>query len=337
MRRRELSRRSSPRWSLLGTAGQLVIDHLQGSRNRRRAALVALRAMRLIGDPPVSFTIGSNTLCIPLSHDLPVYCTAYPGYSNNLIRLATCVAEHHPHFVVIDVGANVGDSLASLRTVGDFPVLCVEPEPTYARYLEINAERFANVEVAQVALDESARDGVALTKQRGTASLDRATSGLVPVRSLDEILEDWPAFARPSLLKIDTDGSDFSVLRGAARLMRAVQPIVFLEWDPAFFTWAEARILLDWLCSLGYRSLLFWDNAGDFLIRVATNEADRVRDLTGYYSGRGSNRYCDVAIFADRDERICNAVYRNETALAERRATSLGQVLTNGPPAVVTS
>jgi FkbM family methyltransferase len=313
---------------VLSALGQFVVSrisrHTQGWA--RHATRLALASVRRLGDPLITYEIGAGRLSMPLSHDLPLHRTAYPHYSANLVRIAAIVAANSDDFVVIDVGANVGDSLALMRVVGDFAILCIEPEPSYFRYLQANARQFKNVEVLQLALgDRTSQRSTALISHRGTASVDPSARGSVPLSTLDEVIEVRPAFARARIVKVDTDGSDLSVIRGGASFLRRVRPVLFFEYDPAFFSWEEVEETVGLLTRAGYRTMLFWDNTGDFLIRLTTDEIEKLRDLTYYYSGRASSRYCDVAVFAAEDKAVSDAIRDEEIALAGERRRRIGR------------
>ncbi len=49
---------------------------------------------------------------------------------------------------MIDVGANVGDSAIVVRTKSHIPVLCVEGDPRFLRYLTPNTAHCGDVEIA---------------------------------------------------------------------------------------------------------------------------------------------------------------------------------------------
>ncbi len=79
--------------------------------------------------------------------------------------------------------------------------------------------------------------GVAVVRSGGTARLvdqdDAARSEQVSVRHLSSILADHPHFAKPGMIKLDTDGHDADILLQAEDVLTACQPVVFFEFDPA--------------------------------------------------------------------------------------------------------
>ena len=150
--------------------------------------------------------------------------------------------------VVVDVGANTGLyallAAASNRAV---EVHAVEPLPALVELLDANIglnRRLARrVHCHQVALsDRTGRAMLYLPAPCGTivetsASLDPAfkeeveTAVEVETRTLDDL---WLAIGRPrvGIVKVDTEGTEHLVLRGAARVLAASQPIVVCEVLP---------------------------------------------------------------------------------------------------------
>lgn len=150
------------------------------------------------------------------------------------------IAERHllarrvsPGDRVLDIGANLGYyALLFARAIGpDGRIDCFEPEP---QNLETLAENFrAN------RLEESVRiHPVAVGEKAGSVRLDPGLNGVVtelgalevPVRRLDDLddLHDRPV----DFLKIDVEGYEGPVLRGAARILARDRPALFVEIHP---------------------------------------------------------------------------------------------------------
>jgi FkbM family methyltransferase len=140
----------------------------------------------------------------------------------------------------IDVGANVGIFAVPLAlAVGpQGRVIAVEPSPENVEQLEYNVglNDLGNVDVRPIAL--AAEPGV-VALQLGddpafhstttvVRSRDAATSTVVPADTLDRI---WHDAGSPdvSFLKIDTEGGELDVLRGARELLAACGMPILLE------------------------------------------------------------------------------------------------------------
>lgn len=159
----------------------------------------------------------------------------------------------------IDVGANFGlfTVLASRRVGAAGKVLAFEPWAGSATHLRRNVEanRCANVAIHECALS----DDVGTAKfsvhedcgRNSLGQLDTADSAEVEVRRLDELL---PGDARLDWMKIDVEGAEELVLRGAVETLRRCRPAIVFETTaqgpacmglPPFGAW-------DFLAELGY-------------------------------------------------------------------------------------
>jgi FkbM family methyltransferase len=134
--------------------------------------------------------------------------------------------------VVCDLGANVGFySLLASVLVGDAGhVYSFEPLPANAailhRHLEMN--RIFNCTVLQAAV--TADDGVARfdpSSSGDLAHLSETGAEIVSTVALDSLLATGKIRA-PQVMKIDVEGAELHVLRGATRLIEAHRPVILL-------------------------------------------------------------------------------------------------------------
>jgi FkbM family methyltransferase len=151
---------------------------------------------------------------------------------------------------VADVGANVGylTSLAAVRAGRDGQVLAFEPHPTVYEILERNVARWrergaaANVELRRAALSDRKGEGELVAgphfeSNMGLAALASEDDPAAGSRSISVSLarlDESVGSERLGLLKIDVEGHEASVLRGAERLLGdgAVRDVVFEDHDP---------------------------------------------------------------------------------------------------------
>jgi FkbM family methyltransferase len=140
-----------------------------------------------------------------------------------------------PGDIVVDVGANVGPwTLYSAGLVGPSGhVYAIEPHPQIAGYLTRNIELngFTNVTVLPCAAGEAVGTGM-LEERINDANNNIADNGTmaVPVAPLDELIP-----ARPiRLIKIDAEGSELQVLRGARKALTSAQHVYIECWDSYF-------------------------------------------------------------------------------------------------------
>lgn len=133
-----------------------------------------------------------------------------------------------PQSVVWDIGANSGlFSFAAATTASQ--VLAVEPDLWLAQLL--NRSQSLNklpVTVLPAAVSDSCQITSLHISENGRASNSLGgngrSQGVVTV-TLDWILDHFPA---PQVLKIDVEGWEYEVLRGAPRVLRS-EPVIFCE------------------------------------------------------------------------------------------------------------
>src|SRR5690349_8944049 len=141
-----------------------------------------------------------------------------------------------PGMTFIDVGANKGDfSLLAARLAGKSGhVISIEPEPENHSMLErsIALNDYSNIRVMQIAVSD--RDGVAnlqIGSTSGSHTLSPEFSGsrtvAVPTRTLDGVVAEQ-RLGTVDMIKIDVQGLELAVLRGAAETLRANPRIVVL-------------------------------------------------------------------------------------------------------------
>jgi FkbM family methyltransferase len=183
------------------------------------------------------------------------------------------IAALKPGDVFVDVGANMGyyALLASTAVGSNGLVLAFEPSPTnlqaLLKNLRLNAS--ANVMVLNLALSD--QDSVvklwgAPYFNSGVCSLrgpDFASSPsdftLTPTARFAGIGALKSLWRRIGLMKIDVEGLELSVLRGAEELLRANPRLqLTCEVSPE---WCKAAELVDYLGGLGFRGEYYADSA----------------------------------------------------------------------------
>jgi FkbM family methyltransferase len=148
----------------------------------------------------------------------------------------------------IEVGANIGQNCSLMaRILGpNGRVTAFEPHPEIAAELRRNAsrwdpQRFASVQIEEVAIGSVAGEalleiGSDFQTNRGTARIGATPNSAhrsVKVR-MDRLDAYFPEDASIAVVKIDVEGHELEVLKGAASLLRrrAFRDIIFEDFAP---------------------------------------------------------------------------------------------------------
>lgn len=257
-------------------------------------------------DPLITSDIAGFLFTLPFSHKLPFILKDYPYYSSNLARIAKYVKEKYAELKVIDVGANIGDSVAILRKEEFFPILCIEGDEQFFSILEINASSFTEVYIAKQFLgQETKRMYVVSTKLGGTGNLqeDQNSTQIVEIKKLSDFIKQYSVFENAKMLKIDTDGFDCKIIRGALSFLNQAKPVIFFEYDPFFLNKQEddGFSIFASLGNIGYKKILIYDNFGRLLLSVDIDNLDLLKEIHLYFMGRKSYLYCDICVFHSED------------------------------------
>lgn len=279
------------------------------SRDEKRG--YAVRAIRILRrlliaagwNPPCRIALSgcSWSLLMPFSHELPTYWNRFPTYDRLPLRVARTLRAEHGFLSMVDVGANVGDTVRLTEPeVGD-QYLAIEPHPAFFKYATSNLSAFPNVTCLCVACGSSAGRIVLSEERRGTAGRGEITKGpSVELLTLDELLEKRVLNAPVTFIKIDTDGYDLDVINGAWRTIERDRPVLLVECDVhlsggAVAPWLAACLRL---FEYGYFCVDVFDNFGGTVGRFSLTE---YADLGKVLEARGAGvSYCDLLFIPSR-------------------------------------
>jgi FkbM family methyltransferase len=196
---------------------------------------------------------------------------------------------------VVDVGANIGVYTRFLaRLVGpDGHVYAFEPAPANYARLQASTNRLGNVTALPVALGEG-NGTVALflsqdlnVDHRTYDSRDGRVRLDVPLVQLDDY---FPAGAKIDFMKIDVQGHEYSVLRGAVRVLKENPSItIMMEFWPFGLVQAgvDPKALVGFVTSMG------------FDIKRVGNASESASSLEDMATTR-EDQYCNVWITRPR-------------------------------------
>ena len=310
----------------------LVFRNAIASRGLPRKAWSLARRLliRWLDDPTCTMPVHGRSLQINLSHGLPVYQAQHPYYDTMPRRLGAFLRSRHGGLVCVDVGANVGDSVAAFIGGASDRFLAVEPNPKFHRILLANWAGDARVTAIDMICSSGNQSAnFTILEKNGTASIVESQAG-APMKQqpLDDMVAGNAAFAATNLIKVDTDGHDFEVLAGAARTIAANRPAVLFECDVfgrADYTESVLRTLA-MFSRCGYRHYLVYDNQGYLIGCHALDDPTAIKSLL-FYQLTSEFRYFDLLVMTEPDLATFHAAevqfFADQRVPAALRATAL--------------
>jgi FkbM family methyltransferase len=188
-----------------------------------------------------------------------------------------------PGMTFVDVGANVGlFSIPAARKVGQGRVLAFEPTPsTYAILLEnLQLNQITNVQTLSLALADNSGNAVLNLNAEGKDGLNTlghpthpdsevVSQQIVQVEILDDILRR-NSVIHVDAMKIDVEGAELFVLRGAARLLAdPYAPLIVVECSRLTSGFGYHQVEIIWLLQAhGYLTYFIDSKTG--AVREAT-------------------------------------------------------------------
>lgn len=243
----------------------------------------------------------------------------YPHLNSQFGRLALAIEKKYSDLVVIDVGANVGDTIAVLKSVIDVPIIAVEGDELCYEYLERNIRQFQNVYLIKSYLGEKAQSVIVNLEHEGwNATIIPGEEGAkkITFSTLDEVIKSGGfADLMLKLLKIDVEGFDTIVLRGASEIIRKHQPVLFFEYNMKNMKAINEDGLSTLLSfeKFGYERIVFFDHKGNLVLATDMQNNEAITYMHNYISSeKNLLAYFDICIFHRDDREIAEGFLATE-------------------------
>ena len=224
---------------------------------------------------------------IPPEHKLPLLQKVHPTYDRYFLKFFAKVSEQSPNFVIVDVGANVGDTAVAVRSVAPAAeIICVEGSQHFLKYLMKNLGSDAHVRVVPSFVSvgggrfEFSRGG-------GTGRLETIGQAQPSTRETSDSEIDFVEPAEVvrmlhgdslAVWKSDTDGHDVAILlKGYDEIVQRCD-VLWFEMQ-MLGRWSDHHesisTLFEKLAELD-REIMLFDNFGRLMFRATTALAPRV-------------------------------------------------------------
>jgi FkbM family methyltransferase len=282
-------------------------------------ALVTAEKPQWLRKKIVTAQVGRYSIQVPGISPIVTHYSRYPDYTGHLGRVALLLKKKFPNLAAIDIGANVGDTACIIKSAVDIPLLCIEGDDLTFDFLEKNIQQFQNTTAHKMFLGEKTEMIAAhLDKDGWNATLkpDKAdTAPKIKIVSLDEFLAGQPNVDKYKLVKIDTEGFDCSIIRGAKNFIQQTHPVITFEYnrDNMEAIGEKGLDTLAMLASFGYSQIIFHDCDGRFFCPTSMSDQMLIGDLHDYADGKhGAIYYFDLTLFHESDSDVAQAFVKTE-------------------------
>lgn len=262
----------------------------------------------------IKMFIGRYELLVNRSHVLPFYIKHHPQLNKNLARVAAFLQKNIPDITIIDIGANVGDTVCYIKNEVDAAIICIEGSDFYYSLLKKNIAQFNNVEAYKLYLGEKSEiisasvDVAAGTSEVKTSSSSHAPMQKIQIDTLDDFIsKNVKEPGKIKLIKIDTDGFDMKIIKGATKHLKNVKPVLFFEYDTVLMKQENERGIdtLQLLQQLGYQEVFFYDNFSRFIVSLPLQNISGIQQMHNYICNYlGAFQYYDLCIFHADDSNL---------------------------------
>lgn len=222
----------------------------------------------------VCYRIGDYTVTLPENHLLRRFQFEHRLYDRFVLALGGAKYDGW----IIDVGANVGDTLAALASFNSKRIICVEPDANWFEELQANADVVRQGGSTVICENWAVGpDGVLADlsyTSSSTAHFVPSEAGSTRLRSLDQIVRPIVGDDKIALIKSDVDGFDAAVLNSGRTVIIRDLPLLYVEAEVQDSSQLEEwSRTIKWLKQAGYDSYAVLDNFGLPLLKKADSEA----------------------------------------------------------------
>lgn len=266
--------------------------------------------------------VGQFPITMPGNNPLLSHYKYQPDLNSQLGRLSKIVQSKYADLTVLDIGANVGDTVAVIKSQCNVPIIAVEGDDTSYSFMKRNIEQFKDVYIINQFLgEEDSTVKVNLDKKGWNTTLvpGEEGHGSIQLKTLDQTLKDESLFTKKiKVLKTDVEGFDTIILRGASEIIKTYKPILYFEYNVSNMK-AINEDGLATLLSLetsGYNSVIFFDAKNRYIITLPLSEKDLITQMHYYVDEKNSMiPYYDLCLFHEEDLDLQETFIENEFKL----------------------
>lgn len=222
---------------------------------------------------------------------LPIYQKKAPMYDKfvkylGLMEDETAARKEGTGYI-LDIGANVGDTLFALLNNTHSKIVSIEPSKEYYSLLKENVRKL-DTQLSGRVLTVNAfisvdKDISYVAKMYGGTAVKSIAAGEAeaPTKTIKALLEEAGIRDEEiTLIKVDTDGYDYDCIMSCGDILKIQMPLLYWENYVATLEQAEKyKEMAQYLSECGYKSFFVFDNFGNYMGEM---NVDNVKELNSY-------------------------------------------------------
>ena len=258
------------------------------------------------GDTIVRRKIGKKYLQMRMSHKLPFYYSEFLFYDRALPRICKDINQIDGYLMVVDIGANIGDSVSLITDEVQGSFLCIEGNKEYLPFLKANTRDLKEskivIEESYCSEDDINNKNYKVEKINGTAKIvSTSENSFMPhleFNTLNSIIKRHSSFDKVNVVKIDVDGFEINVLNGGEEFLQDMTPVLYFEFSPELYLNhnQDPLYIFEFLNSNGYDKVLMYDNFGMPVEIINTSDKTKIKALLNLIDNK-KIYYYDILTF----------------------------------------
>jgi FkbM family methyltransferase len=270
-------------------------------------------------DTLVEVAVAGRRLVIHSGNPLWKVYQQNPSCNRALAVIAKLVTGKYPDAWAFDVGANIGDTLAVILSQAKLPVVCVEGDSHCYGLLQQNARQFESVHTLNVFLSSQPETvNVKIEKAGWNTTLleteKTEATRQIKFETIDNIASQLGCRNRVQLIKVDTEGFDIRILRGAAGILSATKPVVSFELNKENIAPLGDSVadFFDFLSGHGYNNYFLTDPDGKPICTLSAGDGPLFSSLYKYSGPMKPVCYFDVLAFHANDQDLFDLFVKDQ-------------------------
>jgi len=221
---------------------------------------------------------------------------------------------------VIDIGANIGDTVSLINDEVDGKFLCVEGDDKFFLILEKNIKLIKEPSLVKIEKCYCGNkvNNFSIIRENGTAKMVKSklsNNNFLLIKTLDDIVNKNISFGFFNILKIDTDVFEIDVLNGSKNFLKEHKPLIYFEFTPQLYIANNQNYkdIFNLLKECGYEESLFYDNFGKVIKKININNYSEIEKMINKIDEKNIYYY-DILIY-NKDKNEYSKILESELNL----------------------